>query len=714
MSLGASEASPATLPTLPFEVKEKIIELAAREDERYKERWVPDAPGGGLVKLHLTDQWRGRSLAALSETCKELNELAAAHLFHIITDGTDDSTLFATKILERYSHHFRSASFTHERGTPSYCITFAGFLATALPNITHLRIEYPTLYKALGNPALFHSDQVSSPISGAEDMARHRVAFRALAHGLQGLTPINFTTHDLIALLKLCPELRSTTIIRPRYSGADSEILSSFLGSVETLRHLTLEAAIGGGFTPIPQLDGGWVTPEWSNPLDSLKLINFSSTEMKELFFESIINSFVGLERLRVTTTNYVLPLHLSTALNNIKARRGIVTSSSGRRDMFLKNNPPRSTTSHKRKSEKSTGKVAVIDLTLDSDADPSPDSDSDIEILPSKKRAKGSTSHLSKPSPTKYLQRAQPNSSSRNGRAGHHTGATALSAGSSEQGISEVGGLKGAIKAKKDTAELDKTRKDRAFAVELEKARRLRKEAAAAQKELDKKTKKVEKREGIEYKVLMGEGRSLLENPDDARDAADNLPELSKVKEIFKAGLKSTRTDAIAGLYPSRLKIKKVTRLVNHALERRFNEARQALINAGRSTKELMLFHGTPPQNIPIIAETGFKIPNVGGARNIGHGFGEWLARNPLASHLYCQGGTQMSMSMLNKPPLGAGKETYDSFSGDTGGFETDVYVLPTYIIEFSDGRANFPPAPDPEELYRAIYGAAGFGDFF
>ncbi|KAL8291399.1 hypothetical protein RQP46_002377 [Phenoliferia psychrophenolica] len=75
----------ATLSTLPLEIKARICELAALQDERYRERWIPGAPGEELVKVH-TNEWRGKSLAALSETCKEFNELAAKYIFHARLD----------------------------------------------------------------------------------------------------------------------------------------------------------------------------------------------------------------------------------------------------------------------------------------------------------------------------------------------------------------------------------------------------------------------------------------------------------------------------------------------------------------------------------------------------------------------------------------------------------------------------------------------------
>ncbi|KAL8291448.1 hypothetical protein RQP46_002426 [Phenoliferia psychrophenolica] len=102
----ASVASRTTLSSLPLEIKARICELAALQDERYKERWVKGALGEELVKVH-TNEWRGRSLAALSETSKEFNELAAKHIFHTLNDTQIDSLEFTIVVLAQHSFRVR-------------------------------------------------------------------------------------------------------------------------------------------------------------------------------------------------------------------------------------------------------------------------------------------------------------------------------------------------------------------------------------------------------------------------------------------------------------------------------------------------------------------------------------------------------------------------------------------------------------------------------
>jgi hypothetical protein len=72
----------ACLAILPLEIKARIVELAFEQDLAYSQRWPDGAPGEKLVEVHMND-WRGRSLLALSETSKDLNELAATHNFFV-------------------------------------------------------------------------------------------------------------------------------------------------------------------------------------------------------------------------------------------------------------------------------------------------------------------------------------------------------------------------------------------------------------------------------------------------------------------------------------------------------------------------------------------------------------------------------------------------------------------------------------------------------
>lgn len=72
----------ASLTSLPVEIKARITELARWQDERFKERWNAEAAGAAMTEAVKTE-WHGKSLAALSQTCRDFNELASTHLFRV-------------------------------------------------------------------------------------------------------------------------------------------------------------------------------------------------------------------------------------------------------------------------------------------------------------------------------------------------------------------------------------------------------------------------------------------------------------------------------------------------------------------------------------------------------------------------------------------------------------------------------------------------------
>ncbi|KAL8277835.1 hypothetical protein RQP46_009818 [Phenoliferia psychrophenolica] len=205
-------------------------------------------------------------------------------------------------------------------------------------------------------------------------------------------------------------------------------------------------------------------------------------------------------------------------------------------------------------------------------------------------------------------------------------------------------------------------------FAADLKLMREEKKKAESSQKEVNKS-------DGIVYKVVIdGDSGRTIEGDDDG----DNLHHLRMVDEIFMDG-----ADA-AGCYD--LKIKTVTYFINPALECRFEEAKRELIRAGRSPKEMILFHGTAAEVIPNIMEEGFKIPGIDGNQTVGAGMGVWLSQSPAVSVGYCRGGKKMYN-------MGAESDanSHDSFKlkGRPG---MDIYivrrsklVLPAYVIEFT-----------------------------
>lgn len=82
----ASAASPApTFSTLPHELRSNIVQLAHLQDIQSRVRGVK-SPTDKLFGKHSSNLWRGRSLAALSQTCRTLNALASKFMFHVSTN----------------------------------------------------------------------------------------------------------------------------------------------------------------------------------------------------------------------------------------------------------------------------------------------------------------------------------------------------------------------------------------------------------------------------------------------------------------------------------------------------------------------------------------------------------------------------------------------------------------------------------------------------
>ncbi|KAL8291337.1 hypothetical protein RQP46_002315 [Phenoliferia psychrophenolica] len=260
----------ATLSTLPLEIKARICELAALQDERYQERWIPGAPGEKLVKVHL-NEWRGRSLAALSETSKEFNELAAKHIFYTLTDTQIDSLTFSLVVLPRHASRVLRVVIA---GAPpggaaateaSTQRVFAALLM--LPNLEDLRVSYEPTSTALGE----FGTSLESP-SGATGQIRR--AFRPVARRLRTVGLVDFPSVDaIVSFLDMCENVQNLEIAGPAIV-EDEMLLTQCLGMNPVLDRLTLDATSSG--TAGLHLGNTWSLPlTWTaKTLSGLGFIN--------------------------------------------------------------------------------------------------------------------------------------------------------------------------------------------------------------------------------------------------------------------------------------------------------------------------------------------------------------------------------------------------------------------------------------------------------
>ncbi|KAL8291352.1 hypothetical protein RQP46_002330 [Phenoliferia psychrophenolica] len=248
----------ATLSTLPPEIKARICELAALQDERYKERWVPGAPGEELVKVH-KNAWRGKSLAALSETSKEFNELASKHIFHTLTDTQIDSFMFALVVLPKHTSRVRRVNIKRPTLGPAARDVRPVFAALPLlPKLSDLKITHAAVLEVLG-------DLTQDPVEGQTRMFRD--VFRPVARRLRTVALVNFLTVDsVVALLAMGESLQDITVTGPTVA---EQRLGEYLSKITTLERLTLDATSAGSAGL--HFASGWPTLE---TLSSLALIN--------------------------------------------------------------------------------------------------------------------------------------------------------------------------------------------------------------------------------------------------------------------------------------------------------------------------------------------------------------------------------------------------------------------------------------------------------
>ncbi|KAL8287695.1 hypothetical protein RQP46_003553 [Phenoliferia psychrophenolica] len=302
-----------------------------------------------------------------------------------------------------------------------------------------------------------------------------------------------------------------------------------------------------------------------------------------------------------------------------------------------------------------------VIDLTLSdsSDSEPTPSDDSDdseVEILPPKKRSR------LPPPPTPTLAPV-PRKPLGERTSHHNNNASSDDADAASRALAEQLAAEDAAAvseeriAREEAASLALLEE---LAAEDERASRRREEddlrgELAAQQEQEREARewaaildeKEKERDAVVFQVTMDSQGRTLEGDEDG----DNLAHLAKVKQVFATGITQG------------LQIITVTYFVNHALNCRFEEAKQALLDAGRSVAEHTLFHGTTDQNVQSIIDASpplAKWPVLPTSLSLqssrsAYGPGVYLAQNPSTSLGYCKGGNRMSMGSLNVMMWGA-----------------------------------------------------------
>ncbi|KAL8279528.1 hypothetical protein RQP46_008090 [Phenoliferia psychrophenolica] len=269
-----------TLSTLPLEIKARITELASLQDARFKERWIPGAPGEALVKA-LRNEWSGRSLVALAQTCRVFNELAAKHLFHTLHYTKFDSAYFSLRILPRHANHIRTVAFDRTEPSPSSIDTLRRLLGVlpSLPSLTKLRLDARVLRALIADPG---SDSLEGVLEHSVDDYDAAACADVLRHALgrlESVELVGFPTADsMLPILELCPKIQSIGIsdLDQATASVGSEALGRHLACLPALRSLSINAR--------DLVLSEWVTQEWTCPIESLTLKGFR-LELSHLAF---------------------------------------------------------------------------------------------------------------------------------------------------------------------------------------------------------------------------------------------------------------------------------------------------------------------------------------------------------------------------------------------------------------------------------------------
>lgn len=142
---------------------------------------------------------------------------------------------------------------------------------------------------------------------------------------------------------------------------------------------------------------------------------------------------------------------------------------------------------------------------------------------------------------------------------------------------------------------------------------------------------------------------------------------------------------------------------LLTHHYHERRGELKTEL---RREPDELQGFHGTHPDNVLSIAQTGFDAGRRAGQV---FGAGEYFAKNPTVSEGYCRGGEYMFVCRLC---LGHASTTQANRDGDHIWVPSQQYyvisqpeqILPQYIVRFGSSRYGCSGSASSAELEKAL----------
>ncbi|KAL8279234.1 hypothetical protein RQP46_008271 [Phenoliferia psychrophenolica] len=267
----------ASLLGLPTELKGRIVELAHLADERF--RLHKGSEEEEAVNMAVAgNRWRGKSASALSETCKQFNELAAPFIFHTLqaSKAGRPSSYFALAILPRHGLRFRILDLKTRKpdvSRLSKTLSFVLFLPNLdqiiLGDLRRLLGSYRELEQTrLGElvPSLIDESQEEQERKAEAALARRTFIdrFRSIKNVI---LPENTRAKDAARLAKCFDSPRSLTTSFYSDTQEPAHALINHLASLPDLQNL----AITSGepvFSSIESLN------PWQSTLSSLTLIS--------------------------------------------------------------------------------------------------------------------------------------------------------------------------------------------------------------------------------------------------------------------------------------------------------------------------------------------------------------------------------------------------------------------------------------------------------
>jgi len=162
-------------------------------------------------------------------------------------------------------------------------------------------------------------------------------------------------------------------------------------------------------------------------------------------------------------------------------------------------------------------------------------------------------------------------------------------------------------------------------------------------------------------------------------------------------------RMMAMSNISSQAYKIDCVDLLKNEKLWDKFSAKQEEFRRAGKNCKPLMIFHGTPGQNIDSIVKDNFTIEKIANGRVYGDGV--YFSECPEISIKYSAGTNQLLLCQVllgntTTGKLGQGFDSTEVTRKDTG--EQRCYAIvvpdvdqiyPCYVIHFSDTRNTVQP---------------------